>query len=203
MKYWNKTERAPAYIAAIVLDPTEKWSYFEHWDDDWRPDMKSAMTQLWHSTYSSSISLPAKSPSPELPAADSQNSFFQWQHRRQGNQEAVDELDQYLSELLMTRSKASALDWWTRPEQRMRFPLLSKMAIDIYSIPAMSSEPERVFSGAKHTISDQRNSLKGSTIEMLECLKSWFRIGIYTEQDLHEIVTAEGDGMDMELEDGD
>ncbi len=48
------------------------------------------------------------------------------------------------------------------------------MAIDIYSIPAMSAEPERVFSGAKLTVSDQRNGLKSETIELLECLKSWF-----------------------------
>ena len=62
------------------------------------------------------------------------------------------------------------------------------MAIDIHSIPAMSAEPERVFSGTKHTISDQRNSLKSETIELLECLKSWFRLGVFTEQDLHAIV---------------
>ena len=56
--------------------------------------------------------------------------------------------------------------------QRTRLPLLSKMAIDIHSIPVMSAEPERVFSGAKYTISDQRNSLKSETIELLEYLKS-------------------------------
>ena len=62
------------------------------------------------------------------------------------------------------------------------------MAIDIYSIPAMSSETERVFSGAKLTVSDQRNVLKGERIELLEYLKSWFRLGIFTEEDLHAVV---------------
>ena len=52
----------------------------------------------------------------------------------------------------------------------------------------MSAEPERVFSDVKHTVSDQRNSLKSTTIELLKCLKSWFRLGIFTEQDLHVIV---------------
>jgi len=65
------------------------------------------------------------------------------------------------------------------------------MAIDIFSIPAMSSEPERVFSGAKHTITDQRMSRKSETIELLECLKLWFRINIFTEEDLHAIIAAE------------
>ena len=48
------------------------------------------------------------------------------------------------------------------------------MAIDIYSISAMSAEPERVFSGAKRTISDSRGSLKSETIEVLECLSHGF-----------------------------
>ena len=62
------------------------------------------------------------------------------------------------------------------------------MAINIYSIPAMSAEPERVFSSAKHTKTDQRNRLKSETIELLECLKSWFQLGIFTEQGLHAIM---------------
>ena len=41
---------------------------------------------------------------------------------------------------------------------------------------------ERVFSGAKHTIADQRASLKSETVELLECLKSWFGAGIFTEE---------------------
>ena len=65
------------------------------------------------------------------------------------------------------------------------------MAIDIYSIPAMLSELERVFSGAKHTISDQRGRLKIETIELLECLKSWFRIGLFTKQELHDMIAQE------------
>ena len=51
-----------------------------------------------------------------------------------------------------------------------------------------SEESERVFSGVKHTVSDQRNSLKSTIIELLKYLKSLFRLGIFTEQDLHAIV---------------
>jgi hypothetical protein len=47
------------------------------------------------------------------------------------------------------------------------------MALDILSIPAMSAEPERLFSGAKITISDRRCRLKTPIIQALECLKSW------------------------------
>ena len=40
----------------------------------------------------------------------------------------------------------------------------------------MSAEPERLFSGAKITITDRRNRLGSDMIEALECLKSWFGI---------------------------
>ena len=57
----------------------------------------------------------------------------------------------------------------------------------------MSSDPERVFSEAKLTVSDQRNRLKGETIELLECSMSWFRLGIFTEEDLHAVVNDLGE----------
>ena len=90
--------------------------------------------------------------------------------------------------------KKTVLAWWLAAKQRHRFSLLSMMAIDIYSVPAMSSEPERVFSRAKHTISDHRASLKSKIIELLKCLKSWFRLGIFTQQDLHDIVGTMEEG---------
>jgi hypothetical protein len=40
-------------------------------------------------------------------------------------------------------------------------------------IPAMSAEPERVFSAAKITLSDRRCRMEDDAIEALECLKSW------------------------------
>ena len=43
------------------------------------------------------------------------------------------------------------------------------MALAVLSIPAMSTEPERVFSGAKITISDRRCRLGDNIIEALEC----------------------------------
>ena len=50
------------------------------------------------------------------------------------------------------------------------------MAITIFSIPPMSAGPERVFSGAKHTIAPERVRLGAKMLEMTESLKSWVRI---------------------------
>jgi hypothetical protein len=51
------------------------------------------------------------------------------------------------------------------------------MAFDILLIPAMSAEPERLFSSAKITITDCRNRLGIESIKAIECLKSWLSKG--------------------------
>ena len=52
------------------------------------------------------------------------------------------------------------------------------MALDILSIPAMSDEAERVFLGARCTISWERAQMEPLTIEKVECLKHWKQSGI-------------------------
>jgi hypothetical protein len=64
-----------------------------------------------------------------------------------------DEYQDYINQALYDISKMSALVWWGQEPQRRRWPRLSSMALDILSIPAMSDEAERVFSGARCTIS--------------------------------------------------
>ena len=61
------------------------------------------------------------------------------------------------------------------PTQRATYPNLLVMAFDILSIPAISAEPERLFSGAGITVTERRNRLDAETIEALEGLKSWLR----------------------------
>jgi hypothetical protein len=45
----------------------------------------------------------------------------------------------------------------------------------------MSAEPERLFSGAKISITDRRNRLGIESIEALECLKSWMSIQEFSD----------------------
>ena len=86
----------------------------------------------------------------------------------------LDELERYLALPALPSTLISAHQWWLEPSQWRVYPNFSHMAIELPSIPAMSAELERLFSGAKLTITDQRASLQGKTIEVIECLKSWF-----------------------------
>ena len=76
-----------------------------------------------------------------------------------------------------TKKKLHPLQWWLLPEQRCRYPRLSRMAIDIFSIAPMSDELERVFLSLRRTISWDRYSLSLAMIEMLECLGHWIDNG--------------------------
>lgn len=84
-----------------------------------------------------------------------------------------DEFEDYSTGAPCDIGKMSALEWWCQEQQKKRWPRLSYMAIEILSIPAMSDEPERVFSGARRTISWERTKLGVENIERGECLKHW------------------------------
>jgi hypothetical protein len=62
--------------------------------------------------------------------------------------------------------------------KRSSYPRLAQMALEIFTIPAMSAEVERVFSSAKLTITDRRARRKVDIIEACECLNHWEGAGI-------------------------
>jgi hypothetical protein len=63
--------------------------------------------------------------------------------------------------------------WWMETAQQIRFPKLSKMAIDLFTAPAQSSDNERLFSKSKFTVTDLRTRLSPKVVEDSLCLKSW------------------------------
>ena len=64
------------------------------------------------------------------------------------------------------------------------------MAIDIFSISAMLSESKRVFSGTEISLSDNRASLTMITVKAMRCLKSWFRSGLFTKEEITQVMPA-------------
>ena len=67
------------------------------------------------------------------------------------------------------------------------------LLVTIPTDPIESPDKESETSSS-YTLSDQRNSLEAKTIKLLECMKSWFRLGIFTEEDLHAIVSTMEEG---------
>jgi len=63
------------------------------------------------------------------------------------------------------------------------------LAIEILSIAAMSDDVERIFSGARRTISWERSKLGLDKVEAAECLGSWISLHLDDEvgEDSEEI----------------
>ena len=177
-KYYNKTDEIPVYIAALVLNPTIKWSYIEkEWPKNWVISAKQRLRSFWIKEYkSSAIVLPPKASEPNTRnSKDRPNRFTQWKSHLQPTADGIDEYQRYINAPPVPESNESSRDWWLQPYQREMYPNLSLMAINILSISASASDTERVFSGAKQSITDIRGSLQVEAINALECLKSWYK----------------------------
>lgn len=74
-----------------------------------------------------------------------------------------------------TRS-VNVFHWWR--DNGKHLPAVQQMAYDLLAIPAMSSEVERAFSGARNTMDDHRTRLGAAIFEMTELEKQWMRAGL-------------------------
>lgn len=89
-----------------------------------------------------------------------------WKKRHVATSSSEDEYKRYCAAECTTDVDPRA--WWLETTQQINYPHLSMLALDILSIPAMSADPERLFSSAKILISDLRNKLGMNIIESFE-----------------------------------
>ena len=88
----------------------------------------------------------------------------------------TDELELYMTEPVLRGigiRTFDALKWWTEDAQQQRYPQLSKLAVDLLTIPAMSAGIERVFSECKFTC--LRHATLSETLKEIHLLRSWLR----------------------------
>jgi hypothetical protein len=89
-----------------------------------------------------------------------------------------DDFDIIISEAPIALAEdTTPLQWWCSEDVGTAYPRLSRMAIDILSVPAVSAEPERTFSGARRTARWDRLRLLFESIEKIECIGNWLREG--------------------------
>ena len=82
-------------------------------------------------------------------------------------------LDEYTRYCLLSQHHdfEDVRTWWMEEKQKRDFPNLSRMALNILSIPAMAADPERLFSSAGLTVTKCRDHLLIKLIRALECIK--------------------------------
>ncbi|KAM4063420.1 ribonuclease H-like protein [Hirsutella rhossiliensis] len=185
-KYYRLSDETPAYGAALILHPSRGKAHIEkNWPKSWHKRTFDAVRKLWEEEY---MDLPTISVTPSKVSVLQQDEYDLLAQELDviGKGPDADEYEAFTSQSPI-QIDGSPLSWWHRDEHRERFPRLSKMAIDILSIPAMSADPERTFSGARRTISWDRMLLGASTVERGECLKSWIRSGITAGLRIEEV----------------
>lgn len=179
-----KTDMSPVYAAALILNPRNRTRYIEtHWPKKWSKPVLVKVKKLWEKYRERAIITPTPpafshdSSSHEISELDTFDRIS-ISLRAVARPASQDEFEDYNSLASHDPGKQGALAWWCQDAQRQRWPRLSLMAIDILSIPPMSDEPERVFSGGRRTVGWDRAKMEAETIEMRECLKHWKKSGI-------------------------
>lgn len=183
-KYYQLTDTTPAYVAAIVFDSTLKWQYFDsHWKPEWIPAARESIQRLWDDFKPAVTETPAVNSSPVARARDP-NSFSVWMAERVDKKSDLDEYERYCMarRTFSFDPDAQPYSWWLEPQQQKEYPNLSRLAVDILSIPAMSDLVEKVFSSAKQTLVDRRIMLGADALEATECLRSWLAIEDFEEK---------------------
>ncbi|KAJ0126753.1 hypothetical protein HZ326_30141 [Fusarium oxysporum f. sp. albedinis] len=169
--YYKRTDDSPVYAAAILLHPSLLRA---HLDEAWKDQSHyiapaiDAVRKLWEGF----------KPVQVLEMEEDLSAYEAYKKRIYQQSSSHDEFDRFMEGPPLPIGASSALSWWLEPTQQTSYPHLHRLAVNIFSIPVMSAGAERVFSGARRTITWDRSRLSVKTIEYTECLKHWIKNGL-------------------------
>ena len=172
----------PIYSAALLLNPTQKWEYFDsRWQDTERRTQAQEYRRMLQEI---ELRQYKKHGSPTQASLTNQprdiiDEFLAPAISYEPNSSPmVDEFEHYCqASTTSLHSGPPVLEWWISNEAK--YPELSQWAYDVHSIPAMSAECERVFSSAGQLLTKQRNRLLDDIVEANECLLAWRRAELF------------------------
>lgn len=208
MKYYTKTDLSAAYVAAVILHPRYNWTWLKKkWShrEDWLKAAKDRMGALWQSY--STFPLPQRPTRPHAqPRQRTDQLDLLWSDDEDDDLEQEVEVDEYAAWIERAQAKDiyRPLDYWTSEQTRSQWPRLSRLAIDIFTIPAMSDDPERTFSAAGLMVRPHRGQLKDDSVTETQCLKNWLKrdvvsMAVFASQMEEETTTTEGSDDEVEI----
>ncbi len=169
--YYMRTDDTPVYAAAILLHPSLRRAHLqEAWKDQaqYIAPAIEAVRKLWDDF----------KPQQEPEIEEDLSAYEAYKKRIYQKPSCHDEFTRFIEGPTLPIGASSALSWWLEPTQQTSYPSLYRLAINTFSIPAMSAEAERVFSGARRTVSWDRSRLSAQIVEYTECLKHWIKNGL-------------------------
>ena len=175
-EYYTLLGRSPLFAASVILNPGLGIRWLEaSWTSSeqllWLLEAKRDIRDYFERWYISdadlfeeeAVSVPLFTCKPE------EDRFQQWVKSRRIKHSTTDgEHERYYK--LEPEQVDDPIQWWM--DHRSAFPRLSNFALDVLAIPAMATDCERAFSLAKLTITSQRHSMLGPSIEALQLMKN-------------------------------
>jgi hypothetical protein len=188
-KYYNLTDVShEIYAAAVLFHPSLRQRYFDiHWVTEslaeWKTIMISNVKKHYEKEYPVEQQVLEERPKKKVREPDFLDIFLRQGVTTTSQPSDRDVFDTYITgepTIFNEDDKDAVFPWWRNsgPEQ------LCRRALDLLSIPAMSSEIERIFSTTKRLIIADRNQLNPETIEHLTLLKYWYQNDIVKEKSI-------------------
>lgn len=174
-KYYEESDKNPIYATALLLHPEKRRRYLDrHWAEEWQQTAIDGARRLWAKYKDRPLSSELACSGNERWEATPYERIKQLMSVLDtlGDE---DEFEKFVNSPPRHMMTKTPLEWWCREEQRMEYPRLHQMAVDVLSVPAMSDDPERVFSCTRRTISWDRARLSPGTVEGLQCLGDWVK----------------------------
>lgn len=194
-EYYSLMDQSPAYCVALFLHPKYRFDYFEEqWADhkDWITKARTIIRETYERYEEDWLrkekererAIQPKEVEVELPGGTVDEGDFEAFGRvtgaayRRKKRRIESQLDAYMDAGISDADQQveSPLYWWLTIGSA--WPVLQQMALDHFSVPAMSTDCERAFSQAKRMVTEERNCLNDDTIEAEQCQKNWLLNGL-------------------------
>jgi hypothetical protein len=185
-KYYRLTDDSSAYVAAIALHPRFKWRWIQKkWADniDWQNAADAALKKQWNLYKTKKVKDLLDSDAIEVYRHQAeqrkQNTgleyFMEEDFHTSSDEEELELTDEYVEWQKLPREKNmdNPVAYWY--DRRLVWPHLASFALDLFAIPAMSAEPERIFSSTGRMVRPDRGRLKADIIGAAACLRQWDR----------------------------
>lgn len=198
-KYYSQTDKPTAFVDSTILHPAKKLAFFkkQSWDAALIERYKEESRARFEDNYNQASSM-SPPPKRQNTGNDSDSDSEE--------EELSNEFDHYIKSK-RDRHVTDPLNWWSKSQSI--FPRMSKMARDVYAVPATGCGVEREFSISGKVVSKERNRLDVKTISDLMQYKRWVaHNGVILDELVGDVVGEEssddetGGGWDYDDDEG-
>jgi hypothetical protein len=174
-EYYNKLDHTPAYYAATRLHPRYKYFTDTAWAD--KPDWIELNNRNFNALWAEYKCLPRPRTRPKKLCSDLDDAINSFIDPIAGSDQDEDEYERWkrCEPIVGQDSPANKhpIKYWLG--LRDQYPNLTKLAIDVLSIPASSCECERVFSELGDLLEPRRRNIGPELLAAIQCVRRWLR----------------------------